>query len=274
VKAILAGAGARRALRPEARGTVLASLSRACYLDLSGGLVALVSPDVHPGPLHLVLDGEVAQIGNGAPVAVRDPELRVGQWRVVIRDVEAWWGVLPPPARLRAAASLLSDVLEEAAAGSSLLAMGGRASDGLGRLRTGDLEGAVERLGGLGPGLTPAGDDALAGAMFGLRAMWGPTAETVLVRTACAVETGRISLAFLAWSARGQAIAPVHDLVGAAAGGDLQRAEAAARALAAVGATSGADFALGLRSILRAESCSGSSMGGPVSFLPGRSLPA
>ena len=270
MRALLAGAGALCGLHPGARGTVLASFSRACYLDLTGalvledpdahpaGLVALVGRDAHPGPVHLVLDGPVPTLTPGSPVIVGDGELLVGQRSVDLRAVQPWTGALPAPALVHAAAPLLSDVLEEAAAGSPLSAaagsplsaMGARASEGLERLRAGDPDRAAALLGGLGPGLTPAGDDVLAGAMVALRALCGPNVQPALARAAGAVRTCRISLAFLVLAARGQTLAPVHDLLVAAVKGDAERAAAAARALAAVGASSGADFALGLRAIL------------------------
>ena len=272
MKVVLAGAGACQALRPGAQGTVLASLSRACYLHFPGGLVALVGPGVHPGPLHLVLDGDVPRVGNGAQVSVADRELVVAGMppagilpagilpagilpagiSIDLRGMSAWGGALPPPPLVRDRAALLREVLEGAAHGSSLPAIGTRAMEGLMRLEAGDIEGAVPLLGGLGPGLTPAGDDALAGAVFAVRAAFGPPVEPALVRLVGDVSSGRISLAFLAWAARGQALAPAHDLVSAAVRGEPQRAATAARALAAVGALSGADFALGLHSTLLA----------------------
>jgi hypothetical protein len=242
-------------------------------------LIALVDPDVYPGPLHVVLDRAGAPVPAGSPVAVGEGELLVGPRRVDLRGTRAWWGALPPRALVRAAVPLLCAVLDEAAAGSSLPAIGLRASDGLERLGAGDLDGAAELLGGLGPGLTPAGDDALAGALFALRVVHGPAAEPALARIVEAVRTGHISLAFLTWGAWGQTLAPVHDLLAAAVEDDAEGAAAGARALIAVGASSGADFALGLRSmlmglrsILRVESRSVGPMGVPVSFLPARSL--
>ena len=86
--------------------------------------------------------------------------------------------------------------------------------------------------------------------MFGLRATSGRSIEPVLTRVVSAVRTGRISLAFLTWAARGQTLAPVHDLLAAAVEADAERAAAAARAITIIGASSGADFILGLRSIL------------------------
>jgi hypothetical protein len=249
-KAVLAGVGPRRVLRPAIQGTVLASFSRACYLDLPDGLVVLVGPDAHPGPLHFVLDRPVPRLAPGAVVAVGAGELLVGQWLVDLSGLRPWWGHLPAPELVQAAAPLLCGALEDVAGRSPLPATGARASDGLARLAAGDLEGAAKLLAGFGPGLTPAGDDVLAGAMFGLRAAGGPGVEPALARIAAALPAGRISRAFLEWAPRGQALAPVHDLLAAGVRADRAGLVAHARALAAVGASSGADFALGLQSVL------------------------
>jgi len=106
-----------------------------------------------------------------------------------------------------------------------------------------DLLEVAARLGGAGPGLTPAGDDALGGILFALKAMG---CDDDLVAVARRVRTTAISGAFLLWAARGQALAPVHDLLAAAVAGDVPAARSAARALGNVGHSSGADFAQGL----------------------------
>jgi hypothetical protein len=51
-------------------------------------------------------------------------------------------------------------------------------------------------------------------------------------------------------AAAGQALAPAHRLLGAAARGDRAGALAAATAVAEVGATSGADFCYGMRAAI------------------------
>lgn len=252
MKAVLAGAGARRAVRPGAQGTVLASLSRACYLDLPGGLAALVGPDVHPGPLHLVLDRDIPRVEDGAPVTVARDELLLAGLRVDLRGTAAWDGALPPPPLVRDRAPWVLEAATEAASGSALHGMGERASRGVACLGNGRLEKATALLAGLGPGLTPAGDDALAGAVFAVRAACGRSVEARLEQVVTGLPTGVISLAFLTWAGRGQALAPVHDILAAAVLGDgPQRAALAARTLAGVGASSGADFALGLCSALQ-----------------------
>ena len=106
---------------------------------------------------------------------------------------------------------------------------------------------AVEALAGLGPGLTPAGDDVLAGVLLVARARGGPAAEPALVHAAAEARTNDVARAFLAWAARGQSIAPVHDLLTAAVTSDRAGATSALRRLLAVGHSSGADLAFGLR---------------------------
>lgn len=251
MKAVLAGAGARRALRPGAQGTVLASLARACYLDLPGGLAALVGPDAHPGPLHLVLDSDVPRVEDGAPVTVAGDGLLLAGLRVDLRGTAAWDGALPPPPLVLERTASVLEAVTEAASGSALHVMGQQASRGVACLGNGDLEQAAALLAGLGPGLTPAGDDALAGAVFAVRAACGPSVEARLEQVVTGLPTGAISLAFLTWAGRGQALAPVHDILAAAVRNDSRRAALAARTLAGVGASSGADFALGLCSALQ-----------------------
>ena len=58
--------------------------------------------------------------------------------------------------------------------------------------------------------------------------------------------THPISLAFLRWAARGQAVEPVHRLLGAVVDGDRASVRRHEAAVAALGHTSGADLLLGV----------------------------
>jgi hypothetical protein len=109
-----------------------------------------------------------------------------------------------------------------------------------------DLEGAADALAGRGAGLTPAGDDVLAGLLLVARMRAGPPAEPRLVALARRARTHDISRAFLAEAARGRSVAALHDLLGAAADGDLAAARRARARLARVGHTSGLDLAYGV----------------------------
>ncbi len=118
-------------------------------------------------------------------------------------------------------------------------------------LRSGDLaeiRASAAGLAGLGPGLTPAGDDFLVGVVLGLWAAW-PPAEVLplarlIVRTA-APRTTRLSAAWLAAAARGETDAVWHDLLASLSTGWEREINAAGQRILARGHTSGADALAG-----------------------------
>jgi Protein of unknown function (DUF2877) len=247
MRAVLVGAGAREALAVGGAGRILAGFRRAYYLELPGGLVAVVPRSVHPGPVHLVVDEPLPEARGGAPVRVEGCTLLVGGQAVDLSAAKPWLGRLPDPTATVAAGPLLAHATTRFAGHSALLSGRYRrqVERFLGALRAGDLAAGATELGGLGPGLTPAGDDALAAVLLHLR--WAdPAGEATLRSVASSVRTGVVAAAFLACAARGQALAPAHDLLGAAANSEEGRALAAARELSGVGESSGADFCLGL----------------------------
>ena len=78
-----------------------------------------------------------------------------------------------------------------------------------------ELPNAAACLIGLGPGLTPSGDDFVGGAMIALRSLGRPDMAMQLAawsqpRLAATV---RISAAHLVWAARGQGAAALHDIL-------------------------------------------------------------
>jgi hypothetical protein len=247
IRAVQVGAGVREALAVGGAGRVLSRLRQASYLELPGGLVAVVPRSVRPGPVHLVVD-ELPEARGGAPVRVEGATLLVGDRAVDLGAAKLWLGRLPDPAATVAAGPLLARAAARFAGSSALVAdrYRGQVQRFLVALQAGDLAtAAAAELGGLGPGLTPAGDDALAAVLLHLR--WAaPAGEATLRSVAASVRTGVVAAALLAWAARGQALAPAHDLLWAAAGGEQGRALAAAHELSRVGKTSGADFCLGL----------------------------
>jgi hypothetical protein len=246
---VLAGAGALAALRGGGEGRVVAWFPKACYVSLPGGLVALVAQGVAPGPIHAVLDGALRRAAHGARARIVEHDLEIGGLSIDLADAARWCGALPPPDEVRASADRIVAAAAEGAARSSLLVDAFRARGERARqaLITGAVEDAARLLVGVGPGLTPSGDDALAGALFALRAAAGTDAEPLTRAAAEAGTTGPISRGFLRWAARGQALEPAHDLLASAARADSDGASRAARRMAAVGETSGADTLLGLR---------------------------
>ena len=224
-------------------GEVIAWFPQACYASFPAGLLVLVGEGIHPGPLYLGLDGAVPRIPVGDPVAVGPDRISLGGVEVRVGD-RTWRGWTPRPEQMEVGAAVAAEAAEEAGE-RSLLDPGARAA-AADALDAGHLEAAARALEGRGPGLTPSGDDALAGILFARRLLEGPPAEERLLSIATAAATTPIAAGFTHWAARGQALAPAHRLVAAACRGDPGSARAAGRALALVGESSGADFCAGL----------------------------
>jgi hypothetical protein len=115
-----------------------------------------------------------------------------------------------------------------------------------------DFERAALRVLGLGPGLTPSGDDFIGGVLFALaqapRRSWTarlPALKATL-RGACARATNPISAALLSDLLDGIGYRALHELVAALDDEAPAAIDDAARRLLAVGATSGADLMAGL----------------------------
>jgi hypothetical protein len=106
---------------------------------------------------------------------------------------------------------------------------------------------------GLGPGLTPSGDDLVGGAFFARAALavagrpdsaaWKTAAARV--RDAAREATNPISAALLSDLLDGHGWSALHDLVGALASGDDSSAVIAARRLTRLGHSSGWDLLSG-----------------------------
>lgn len=201
--------------------------------------------------------GDDGYIGEGA--------VHAGHIRVPVRR---WWDPSPvfgPLSRARLEQGCVA--LESICAASSRKPglQGHEALNGLaGSCAAGDLAGAVEAaeiLIGLGPGLTPSGDDVLAGLLLalrllggairgGTRAVWLADWLSAAVTYDAGSRTTSLSATLLHCAARGQAAAEVATVLRAFAGQE-PAGPAVARLLTA-GHTSGADLAWGLAAGCRA----------------------
>lgn len=273
-------------------GQVLSVHRRACNLvDSHGQLLALVGETAGNGPFHLVVpQGEAAfsRLAVGCPAWGGRGSLRIGGWLTVDwREAELWnprpdwdrvslarqdWSACLSPlselVRGKAAPESLALIPlppgTPPAAGSSRLgaAWRARAGEGMGRvigaLQGGDLEAlrlGVEALAGLGPGLTPAGDDFLLGVLVGVfaTAVTAPAASPSLpvaeagatILETAAGRTNLLSAAWLQYAAHGLIGQSWHRLLYALSDCDSPSIRRAADRLLAVGATSGADALTG-----------------------------
>jgi hypothetical protein len=226
VRAERAGHAALAALRG-GPATVFAAFERSCYVETRAG-IACLGAGIGAGPLNVIVER------FGAP-AVGD------RLSVDLLHALTWTPSLPSAPRAVPEQEVPESILGPARAFLGWIAGKGQPDDS---------------LIGLGPGLTPAGDDFVGGAMIALRAFgqaeraeriaaWAlPLAET---------NTGRISRAHLACAAAGEGHEALHALL-AALGTNENAIEAAWAALDRVGHSSGRDAAAGALLALRALS--------------------
>lgn len=210
-------------------------------------VVSLLASDAAALPLGLRLTlpsaaAPFAGIAAGAPALV-------GSGRVCLRGLDLvvgrWWD---PGVRRRLGPGARAD----AAAVRAALELLPPYPPGIGdaALDLADALAAVPRLVGLGPGLTPAGDDLLCGALAAVHGFGGdePAAALAAAVRAHAHRTTPLSAALLRVAADGYTFRELLTLLAAlAAGTDVTRPLAT---LQGVGATSGTELARGALLVL------------------------
>lgn len=237
---------------PTCQGTVLTSTRLASYFLLDGDSDPMVVALVGPGAVRLPVAACVAQLpalAVGAMMQLGDGVITADghSWRPV-----RWWDPTP---RLEAAALRAHGRrLAVAIAAEPPTAFGVDVEHGtwvVAALAQGDPTPACGLL-GLGPGLTPAGDDVVAGALAAFALMDRlPVAAAAAVTSAARSRTTALSASLLMAAARGQVVPEAaRTLRGLARGDDINEITATVQGLFAVGATSGHDLALGLAAAL------------------------
>ena len=199
--------------------TVFAAFEHSCYVETGAGIACLGGAALGLGPLNAVLSSFIR----------KEP----GERMEVRLDGSALW-TPPRPIAAGAPPSLPIPQAIEGPARAFLDWLGG--------------DGAPDdALIGLGPGLTPAGDDFVGGAMIALRASGDvATADRIAAWALplAAERTSRISRAHLACAAQGEGHEALHDWLNGF-GDD------AYRRLERIGHTSGLDAAAGAALALR-----------------------
>lgn len=251
------GDGAQRAIDLAARtgqgvGRVVGTFSSGFYVSVAGQLFAIGGPKIPEGPIHLVLRERPPLPLEQSPVFCRPGRIWTKSCTVNLTTGERFAPERPEGERLIRIARVLKrlhhpDAIPEDVAHLWPLVEAAMDRD--------DLHAVRKLLQGLGSGLTPTGDDVLAGIL--LFASWLDPASARPREVAHQTVTTQLSLAFLSWAANGQTIAPVyelldaaHDLASARAGVPAHAAEGrfdrAAEAVAAIGRSSGQAILAGL----------------------------
>lgn len=235
---------------PRRPATVVARGPAATYLDVDGRLLAVVASGGVRLPCGLVLTaGSPMPVRTGTVVSVGEGVMGAGPRGTTTEIVVARW--FDPRVRVDrydgAAVAHLARVVRARAGADPSLPAGAA-----GRLAA-DLAAAagpaeiVADLVGRGAGLTPSGDDLLAGALAALRAVRSPAAGGLAAAIGALVRgrTTRLSAALL--EAAGEAaVVPEAEAVLLALATGPRRVEGAALRLLALGHTSGWHLAAGL----------------------------
>jgi len=247
-------------LGPSLPVTVVGSTSKATYVvvaDPAQTVLCVAAMDAVRVPCAIVVEARQMP----APMSAGTPG-RVGSGLLTLNDVSfrvvRWWRPPHPrglgaaaPGRLAAAVRWLTTRVADPLDAQSRDAV----AELVAALTHGErADDAVGRLLGRGPGLTPTGDDVLAGALVTLTALGSPAAHRMAqaVAAAPAGATTTVSAALLRHAARGECIPELADLLDALAGGGLGEPESgsglarAAGALLAVGHCSGAGLLHGV----------------------------
>lgn len=279
------GPRAALAMGSDGEGRVAAVFDRSFYLALAGGWVCVGGPGLGDGPLNAVLTRRMPKswpalgVVAGLPAHLDSsclhlhPGLALG-----FEYTHTWTPPAPPapePVRICAGRRALARALTCCDPPGE-----GLASQVFARRARGDLQCAVaplrsleswlagcfgarhrpadprgmEALLGLGPGLTPSGDDLLGGALITLRAIDAYAAGRLAaaLRPHLATRTTPISAAHLEAAMAGWGCDRFHALLGKVLAGDAAAVPACAHALARVGHCSGWDMLAGLDIVLRA----------------------
>ena len=245
------GAGVLEALADTFTGTVAGLFRGGFYVTGPQGEIFAVLGSQHwAGPLHLVVPSLALLPERDDAVTFADDVLVAGGIRLRVDVSRRWAPALPH--RLDTPAELWQSIGLQRASGASSATITDPGLPELGAVwdavtvdvGRGDLAAAFGRLQGRGSGLTPSGDDVLAGIVLVCATEQARRAQ--LAELARSARTTDLSRAALRWAAAGQSIAPAHALLDAAAARDRKAMAAAARCLAAVGASSGRALAAGI----------------------------
>jgi Protein of unknown function (DUF2877) len=246
-------------------GRVVGCFERACTLmDREGRIIALTGPSIGKGPFCIALHAARDLFDHLQPrqsAYINTHTIVLGDCCIPLRDAPVWDATLPPIGPPLCLSPPLAALLHAYAAWppswssasvdvttARLLAQGADSLMAAVERRI-DLAAAAQCLAGLGPGLTPAGDDYVLGVMA---ALWllGERDPLPAMAAACTTRTTLLSGAFLRAAAQGQFMEGWHHLAHALDRQDEPGSRRAVRHIAAIGATSGRDSLAGFASVL------------------------
>lgn len=211
-------------------------------IDANATIIAIVQPSIGAGPFSIVVDAErpfPPTINPSTPIKKTADSLHIGPLHIDLRPVEIWqsapdWNLLRQQQKewltiLPELETAVSQQQERLTNGTPVNfaprfhAATTAMREAIAQPDAPELETAISQLAGLGPGLTPAGDDFLLGLLLGL---WATRPEAAVVELAKRVvetavpRTTLLSAAWLQAAAQGEAWLAWHNLFEALLAGD------------------------------------------------------
>jgi Protein of unknown function (DUF2877) len=269
VAVVRAGVLARQVCQRGSQGEVAAVFDRCFYLRVGEDFICIGEPAIGNGPTTVIVAARVARLGlrQGQSAFISNDRIAIGDLRFDLAACQTWrpplWPKLPSPASLRATCAVIARAAMESPGESLAHAVFAATDTQLARLarpRVAAFETWVSEpnsgghgasrlsppygLIGLGPGLTPSGDDFLMGALAALDVLHQTDIHVALGRAviAAAHRTSPLSASLLRAAAVGHVGENLHKMVAAIVTSD---ADAAVDAAARIGHTSGWDALAG-----------------------------
>lgn len=195
---------AKRLLTENRTGTVLAVFDRSAYLELDNGIVCLATVGLPEGPL-MVPCVRAGNLRIGECFAPQFDAATVWQSPVIqnwtVATLDRGLAAVGESPNVEDLFDILDDPVEED--------LSGWLSKGLSNEPVA-VPVTINRLVGLGPGLTPSGDDFLGGMMVALVALDRHDMASALFASLDLSRTNRISIAHLKAAREGAASVPLH----------------------------------------------------------------
>jgi hypothetical protein len=236
-RALHAGGAALTALRG-GPATVFAAFERSFYVETRSGIACIGGPAIGRGPLNVIVEnaGRIPDVASAAKICIESAKTWIRPSIPQLErppafpasELDKAWSAIP-------SAQAFLDWIED---GAEIPA-----------------PRAANALIGLGPGLTPAGDDFVGGALIALRAAErGSLADRIAAWALELAEsgTGKISRAHLRCAAAGEGHEALHGFLRALHKGQ-RTIDSALTALSRIGHSSGRDAAAGALLAIRAS---------------------
>jgi hypothetical protein len=228
---------------PQRSAPVVHAGPDAVYLDVEGHCTGLLTARATQVPCGIRTNLDVLpEVAPGDLASIENGTVTLSGLSVLVADiVDTTVPVLDPAAAAHWSPRLA--LLAEAHVRPARDLLPSAALDALLRADP----GAVPALLGLGPGLTPVGDDVLGGWLATAVGTRHPGLAGVRAAVAQAANerTTTLSATLLSCAARGEVVPELRDLLAALAGGDPRTVEESVHALIRVGDTSGGGILLG-----------------------------